>query len=394
MFENLRNYYLELLGQNFLAVFFSVATIFLIVLLVSYTVSFIINKAVVKLIKSFFQESQYNAARMLAKHNVFKRLSNIAPGIFIFLGISFAAFPAHPWTITFVNAIQLAAQIYITMSIILFLASLVDAIFGYFQTLAYFKNHSLKSYAQIIKILLFFIAFILIVSLLLDKSPIAFLTGLSALSAVLMLIFKDTILGFVTNIQVAALDLVREGDWITVPAAGVDGDVMEVSINTVKIRNFDKTISTIPTYSLITNNVQNWRGMTETGGRRIKRSINIDIDTIKFCDDALVAKLANEIYLKDFISSQNNEKLTNIALLRVYIENYLDSHPKIHSDLTFLVRELQPTETGLPVELYIFTNDTNWVNYEAIQADIFDHIFASLSKFELKAFQAISGRIK
>jgi miniconductance mechanosensitive channel len=228
------------------------------------------------------------------------------------------------------------------------------------------------------------------VSLLLNKSPIVFLTGLGALSAVLMLVFKDTILGFVTNIQVAALDLIRVGDWITIPSAGVDGDVMDVSINTVKIRNFDKTISTLPTYTLINNSVQNWRGMTETGGRRIKRSISIDINTIKFCDAELINKLKNEEYLKDFDFSK---KPTNVTVFRTYMESYLRQHPKIHLGLTFLVRELQPTETGLPVELYIFTNDTNWVNYEGIQADIFDYAFASLPIFDLRAFQSISGNI-
>ena len=376
-----------------LAIIISFITILLIVLFISWVIRLTLNRYLVKTVKSHFSKSQSNLAQVLAQYHVFKRLSHIAPGIFIFLAINFAIYPEHQWTASLVNVIQLIAQVYIIITIIWFLVAFVDAIFTYFQTLPYFEHHSLKSYAQIIKIILFFIAFVLVVSLLLNKSPIAFLTGLGALSAVLMLVFKDTILGFVTNIQVAALDLVRVGDWITVPSLSVDGDVMEVSINTVKIRNFDKTISTIPTYSLISNSVQNWRGMTETGGRRIKRSINIDIDTIKFCNDDLKVKLADETHLKDFITLKANEKLTNITLLRVYIENYLRHHPKIHTSLTFLVRELQPTETGLPVELYIFTNDTNWVNYEGIQADIFDHIFASLPMFELKAFQAISGRI-
>lgn len=172
-----------------------------------------------------------------------------------------------------------------------------------------------------------------------------------------------------------------------------DGTVMDVSINTVKIRNFDKTISMIPTYTLTTHSVQNWRGMVETGGRRIKRSINIDIDTIKFCDQELLERLGKETLLADFIKAKANEKLTNISLFRAYIENYLRNHPKIHLGLTFLIRKLQPTQFGLPVELYIFTNDTNWVNYEKIQADIFDYVFASLHMFDLKAFQAITGRI-
>ena len=393
MIENLKSFYFEMVNHHELAVILSFSTIVLIVLFLSYTIGVILNKYMVKSIKHHLGKSDSDLGQILVKNNVFKRLSYIAPGIFVYLGITLAAYQDHLWTLSIISGVQLIAHLYITITIILFLMALVNATFEYFQTLPYFKNHSLKSYAQIIKIILSIVAVIMVVSLLLNKSPIAFLTGLGALSAVLMLVFKDTILGFVTNIQVAALDLVRVGDWITVPSLSVDGDVMEVSINTVKIRNFDKTISTIPTYSLISNSVQNWRGMQETGGRRIKRSINIDIDTIKFCNNDLVAKLADEAHLKDFIISKGCEKLTNITLFRTYVENYLRQHPKIHLGLTFLVRELQPTEKGLPVELYIFTNDTNWVNYEGIQADIFDYIFASLPMFELKAFQAISGRI-
>ena len=393
MLENLKSFYFAIINHHELAVVLSFSTIFLIVLLLSYVIGVILNKYMVKSIKNYLGRLDSNLGQILIHNNIFKKLSYIAPGIFVYLGITLAAYPEYLWTLNIISGVQLIAHLYITITIILFLMALVNATFEYFQTLPYFKNHSLKSYAQILKIILSIVAIILVISLLLDKSPIAFLTGLGALSAVLMLVFKDTILGFVTNIQVAALDLVRVGDWITVSSLNVDGDVMEVSINTVKIRNFDKTISTIPTYSLISNSVQNWRGMTETGGRRIKRSINIDIDTIKFCNDDLTSKLADETHLKDFIISRANEKLTNITLLRVYIENYLRNHPKIHMDLTFLVRELQPTETGLPVELYIFTNDTNWVNYEGIQAEIFDYIFASLPIFELKAFQAISGRV-
>ena len=393
MLESLKLFYFDIIQANDIYVILSFSTIFLTVLLFSYVIGIILNRYIVKFLKLYLSKSGSNIGKILIDNNVFKKLSHIAPGILMYVGINLATYHSHPWTLLLTHAIQLITAIYITIAIVIFLMVLVNAFFEYFQTLPYFKNHSLKSYAQIIKILLSIIAVILIISLLLNKSPMALLTGLGALSAVLMLVFKDTILGFVTNIQVAALDLVRVGDWITVPSLNVDGDVMEVSINTVKIRNFDKTISTIPTYSLISNSVQNWRGMTETGGRRIKRSINIDIDTIKFCNDHLISKLVAETHLKDFISANTEDKLTNIKLLRVYIENYLRHHPKIHTGLTFLVRELQPTEIGLPVELYIFTNDTNWINYEGIQADIFDYIFASLPMFELKAFQAISGKV-
>ncbi|BCD90634.1 hypothetical protein fh0823_07730 [Francisella halioticida] len=390
----LKDFYANMLNKySGLAGILSFLTIFLIILFCAWIINKILKKYIVTIVNKFVIKLDPDLGEVLIKYKVFNRLSHIGPGLLIYLAINICTNSEHVWPINLVNTIQLIAQIYITLTIILFCISFVDAIFNYFQKLPYFKQHSLKSYAQVIKIILYFVAFILIVSQLLNKSPIAFLTGLGALSAVLMLVFKDTILGFVSNIQVAALDLVRVGDWITIPSASVDGDVMEVSVNTVKIRNFDKTISTIPTYTLINNSVQNWRGMVETGGRRIKRSVNIDIDTIKFCNEEMLETLTKEPLLQDFIASKKNEKLTNITLFRVYIENYLRNHPKIHTGLTFLIRELQPSEIGLPVELYIFTNDTNWVNYENIQANIFDYIFASLHIFDLKAFQAITGRI-
>ncbi|MED7818444.1 MULTISPECIES: mechanosensitive ion channel family protein [unclassified Francisella] len=392
--NQLKDFYASVLSSySDLAGILSFLTIFIIILACSWIVNKILKRYIVTIVNKFVIKIGGKLGETLINYKVFNKLSHIGPGIFIYLAINLGVSSEHDWTVSLVNAIQLISQIYITLTIILFCIAFIDAIFNYFQKLPYFKHHSLKSYAQIIKIILYFLAFVLVVSQLLNKSPIAFLTGLGALSAVLMLVFKDTILGFVSNIQVAALDLVRVGDWITIPSAGVDGDVMEVSINTVKIRNFDKTISTVPTYTLINNSVQNWRGMVETGGRRIKRSINIDIDTIKFCDPETLESLKKEPLLKDYIISKQGEKLTNITLFRAYIENYLRNHPKIHTGLTFLIRELQSSETGVPVELYIFTNDTNWVNYEKIQADIFDYVFASLHMFDLKAFQAITGRI-
>ena len=276
------------------------------------------------------------------------------------------------------------------------------------------KDHqpSIKGYLQLVKIIIIATAVVLIVSMLLDKSPMAFLTGLGAASAIIILVFKDTILGFVASVQVASYDMVRVGDWITINKLKVDGDIEDVSLNTVKIRNFDKTVTTIPTSALIENGVQNWRGMTETKGRRIKRSINIDIKTIKFCDETLLNKLSKVTKLKKYITDKteeikshnakinaksedlNGRALTNIGLFRNYIYNYLKENEHIRNDLTLLIRQLQPGQSGIPIEIYVFTNDTNWVNYENIQSDIFDHLLAALPMFELAAFQIISDTNK
>ena len=283
---------------------------------------------------------------------------------------------------------------------------IIDSMHAYSLGVEYLKHKPIKSYFQILKIIIWVITFIFGISILLDKSPMVFLTGLGAISAVTMLVFKDTILGFVASIQVAAYDSVRVGDWITISGKNVDGDVIDVSVNTVKVRNFDNTVVTLPTYELMTASVQNWRGMTESGGRRIKRSILIDIDSIHFCNDALLAELSKLMLLNNDLENKkqeihsynlnakidkslpaNGRDLTNIGLFRTYIENYLRNNDKIHKNMTFLVRQLQPTEMGLPIEVYVFTNDTKWENYEKIQSDIFDHLLATLPYFQLKAFQ-------
>ena len=315
-------------------------------------------------------------------------------------------------TITWINEsiewLEEGGIIYATLAVIWFLLSLLSVSNSYYERIKKSHQPSIKGYIQLVKIIITVTAVVLIVAMMLDKSPMAFLTGLGAASAIIILVFKDTILGFVASVQVASYDMVRVGDWITIKQLQVDGDVEDVSLNTVKIRNFDKTVTTIPTASLITNGVQNWRGMEETKGRRIKRAINIDIKTIKFCDEVLLKRLSKITnltkYIKDVtkeISSYNSKTssqgdrlngraLTNIGLFRKYIYNYLKENKYIRDDLTFLIRQLQPGQSGIPIEIYVFTNDTNWINYENIQSDIFDHLLAALPEFELAAFQIIS----
>ena len=263
------------------------------------------------------------------------------------------------------------------------------------------------------KLVLSIVAIVLVMSVIFTKSPLWFLSGLGAVAAVMMLIFKDSILGLVAGIQVAANDMVRVGDWITIPSKGVDGDVEEITLTTIRVRAFDKTASLVPAYDLVSNPFTNWRAMAESGGRRIKRSINIDLATVRFvsADDLqryrkfsilqpyLDTKLAeidswNGEHSVDTQVQINGRQQTNVGVFRAYIEAYLKHHPKIHStgDFTFLIRHLDPTPTGLPIQLYIFTNDNRWVPYEQIQADIFDHLLAAVPEFDLGVFQSPSGR--
>ncbi|MEE9368468.1 MAG: mechanosensitive ion channel domain-containing protein [Pontiella sp.] len=264
---------------------------------------------------------------------------------------------------------------------------------------------------QSLIIVLYLLAGIFIISVLLNKSPWNLFGLLGGLTAVTMLVFKDTILGFVAGIQLGAYDMVREGDWIEMPKYGADGDVIEVTVNTVKVRNWDKTISTIPTYSLISDSFKNWRGMSESGGRRIKRSICVDMNTVCFADESMLEKFRKMELLKDYVTKKqeeintanqeqgidlsstvvNGRRQTNLGIFRAYLVHYLRSNPKIHTGMTFLVRHLQPTPQGLPVEIYVFSSDKNWANYEAIQADIFDHILAALPEFDLRVYQQPSG---
>ncbi|QIR16290.1 mechanosensitive ion channel family protein [Shewanella aestuarii] len=266
-----------------------------------------------------------------------------------------------------------------------------------------------KSFVQLIKLFLFFIGVILMIAALTDESPIIFFSGLGVATGLVMLVFRDTILGFVAGIQLAANRMVSKGDWIQMDKYGADGAVEDVTLTTVKVRNWDNTITMIPAYALVSDAFKNWRGMSESGGRRIKRAVNIDVNSIKFLSEDERNRLAKVNYLTEYLPKKfseiteanqlisnldmpvNGRRLTNIGTFRIYLQEFLRQHPKIHKDMTLMVRQLAPTTEGLPIELYIFTNDVRWAYYEEIQSDIFDHIFAVLPEFGLRAFQNPTG---
>lgn len=251
------------------------------------------------------------------------------------------------------------------------------------------KNHSLKGFYQMLKLAVLCIGSIVIISTLINKNPLAILTGLGAGTAILMLVFQDTIKGFVAGIQLIANDMLRPGDWITMPKYGADGDVIEVTLTTVKVKNWDKTIVTVPPYALVNDSFQNWRGMFDTGGRRIKRSINIDMNTVRFCTEEELDAFKKQPWMEGF--KHTGKKEVNLYIFRHFLENYLRNHPGVNSEMILLVRQLQPTSQGLPIELYFFSSDTAWVKYEHLQAEVFDHVLAMLHDFGLKAFQSPTG---
>jgi len=309
-----------------------------------------------------------------------------------------------------ISFIRGALQVYMIVIMVLVIDSLLNTVEDVYQNFRASKEIPIKGFIQVLKMLLYFLAIIFIISILLNKTPIYLLSGVGALAAVLMLVFRDSILGFVGGIQLAANKMVAVGDWIEMPKYGADGDVLEVALTTVKVQNWDKTITTIPTYALISESFKNWRGMSDSGGRRIKRALSIDMSSIRFCDEEMLGRYEKIQYISAYIEQKkaeleqfnqaanvdnaslaNGRRMTNVGTFRAYVVAYLRHHPMINMDMTFLVRQLAPGEHGLPIEIYVFSKDKAWANYEAIQADIFDHILAVVPEFDLRVYQNPTG---
>ena len=278
-------------------------------------------------------------------------------------------------------------NVYITALIIKLICNILNSAYKISSEAEKTKNHTLQGVFQMLKILVISIGIIIITSIIIDKDPTKLLTGLGASAAVLMLVFKDSIMGLVAGVQLAANDMLRPGDWIEMPKYGADGFVIDVTLTTVKVQNWDKTITTIPPYALVSDSFQNWRGMFDSGGRRIKRSIYIDMTSIGFCDDKQLKQLVEKGYIKENIKNRS----VNLTLFREWLEEWLRNHPQVNKDMIILVRQLQPTSQGLPLELYFFFDGTMWIPYEHLQAEIFEYIYALLPEFGLRTFQSPTG---
>ncbi|MEE8384996.1 MAG: mechanosensitive ion channel domain-containing protein [Dehalococcoidia bacterium] len=363
----------------------------------------------------------------LIEQGVFHRLANVAPALVTYVGIGWAL-GVGPETLADAPAVDLEASrealalagaiLVRRVSLAWVVIALTRAAGGllhaandiYSETYAEARNRPIKGYLQVISLFVYVVAGVLVVSILADLNPVVFLSGLTALGAIVMLVFKDTILSLVASVQIMSNNMISLGDWVEMPQSNADGDVIDIALHTVKIQNWDKTISTIPTHKFISESFQNWRGMSESGGRRIKRSIHLDMSTIHFLSDEDVDRLSRFEFLHDYLQTKRKDlevanarevagddvipdprRLTNVGTFRAYVLHYLRNHPTIHQDMTLLVRQLQPGPKGLPLEIYCFSNDTDWGNYEDLQADIFDHLIASLPEFGLEAFQEPTG---
>lgn len=308
------------------------------------------------------------------------------------------------------GVIRVVSEVVLVVLALLMINSVLNVIDRIYQNFDVSRELPIKSVFQVIKIILTLVGIIFIIATIIGKSPLLLFSGLGAMTAIMMLVFKDSILGFVAGIQLSANKLVARGDWIEMPKFGADGEVLEVALTTVKVRNWDKTITTIPTYSLIADSFKNWRGMSQSGVRRIKKSLFLDMGTVKFLDDELLGRLKKVSLLNGYFQRKeveiekwnaernvmkedliNARAMTNVGTFRAYVNEYLKSHPKISQSDTILVRLLQASENGLPLEVYVFTNDNNWIEYERIQSDIFDHLLAILAEFDLRVFQSPSG---
>jgi len=409
MIERLIEWYSEVLSgtelPDGLVVFIENTTIILIIIGVAILSDFIVKRIIIQGIKQVAKKTKNTWDDIFVRRKVFNRLAHLAPAIIIYYSLQYI-FEAEG-LVTFMGNLT---QSYMVLVVLLVIDAVLNAMHEIYRTLPISNGRNIKGYVQVVKIVFYCIAIIMIISIFSGETPKVLLGGVGAMAAVLILVFKDTILGFVASIQLSANKMVNVGDWISMPDYNADGDVIDISLNTVKVQNWDKTIATIPTYALVSDSFNNWKGMEESGGRRIKRSINIDMKSVGFLNQEQIEKFRKYYVLKDYINQKekeisaynkslkldedtvtNGRKMTNLGTFRIYLENYLHNHPKIHQDMTFLVRHLQPSETGIPLEIYVFSKDQAWANYEAIQADIFDHVLAIMPEFGLRVFQNPTG---
>jgi len=377
---------------------------FCILILVTILAYIIAKHVVVRGIRHLITKLKFANHDIMSQHSVIRRIANIVPAIVIMNGIV----TVPHLSAKMVTFVQMAAQAFIFLTIALAIGELLNIFNLVYQRNPKSRNKPIKGYLQLIKLIIFIVCGLMILGTFLKKDVFTLLAGFGAMAAVLMLVFQNTILSLVASVQISSYDMVRIGDWIEMPSLNADGDVIDMSLHTITVQNFDKTFTTIPTNKLVTDTFKNWRGMSQAGVRRIKRSLYIDQSSVHFMSEAEQSKLKEFLLLDQYLDHKSTElvefnqklsntspcnqrRLTNIGTFRAYVELYLNQHPNISKHQSLIVRQLQPTEKGLPLEIYAFSNQIAWKDYEAIQSDIFDHLIAILPEFGLKVYQAPSG---
>ena len=383
-----------------IAIYLAAMGTFLILALISLILFFPLRKLFITIIEKLTSRTETQWDDVLFSHKVFHAAAHLIPALFIYASADFGSEDL----VSLPVLIRGIAKIYITFAFVLSLVRFLDASQDIYNTYPFAQERPIKGYMQLLKILIYSIAAIVLISILVGQNPATLFAGLGAMAAVLMLVFKDPILGFVASIQLAANKMVKPGDWITVPRFSVDGTVVDISLTTVKIQNWDKTITSLPTYSLVSESVTNWIGMQESGGRRIQRSVYIDMTGVKFCNPELIDRISKFPVMKSYDEQkkaldpsfpgwikQIGSQPTNLALFRTYVEAFLWTNPNTHSNMTLIVRFLQSTERGLPLEYIVFSKEQQSELFESIQAEIVNHILAVIGDFELQVFQNPSG---
>ena len=361
-------------------------TLIALILLISYIITKLFRHLVIPAVHKITSRTKATWDDYLFNERMMTSFCRMIPPIMFYLLLPFV-FNNIPQVL---DILLKGCLIYLVITTVMLVNSFLNSLYEISNEHETLRNRPLKGIYQMINLVAIGIGIILIISILIDQNAATILAGLGASAAVLMLIFKDSILGLVAGVQLSANDMLRPGDWITMPKYGADGDVLEVSLTTVKVRNFDKTITTIPPYALVSDSFQNWRGMRETGGRRIKRSIFIDMTTVHFCSEREKEMFASRGWI-DEAQAKPETQVVNLYVFRNYLQNYLKEHPRTHKELMIMVRQMQPTSEGLPLEIYCFSNTTVWPEYEQIQGEIFDHILAVIPEFGLRIFQRPSG---
>lgn len=361
-------------------------TLVALILLISYIMTKLFRHLVIPAVHKITSRTKATWDDYLFNEKMMTSFCRMIPPIMFYLLLPFV-FNNVPQVL---DILLKGCLIYLVITTLMLVNSFLNSLYEISNEHETLRNRPLKGIYQMINLVAIGIGIILIISILIDQNAATILAGLGASAAVLMLIFKDSILGLVAGVQLSANDMLRPGDWITMPKYGADGDVLEVSLTTVKVRNFDKTITTIPPYALVSDSFQNWRGMRETGGRRIKRSIFIDMTTVHFCSEREKEMFASRGWI-DEAQAKPETQVVNLYVFRNYLQNYLKEHPRTHKELMIMVRQMQPTSEGLPLEIYCFSNTTVWPEYEQIQGEIFDHILAVIPEFGLRIFQRPSG---
>jgi len=407
MLENLENWLLSNgINETFAQLFkvaISLATIAILALLADY----IVRKIILVFVARIAKKTETEWDDILVERKFFHKLAHFAPAVVIYSTIHIALYDYSPKLTLFFYDLT---KIYMTFVSLLVVNAFLNAVHDVYQTLPVAKSRPIKGYLQVINIIAYFLGGIIVIAILINKNPASLLVGLGASAAVLMLVFKDTILGLVASIQLSANNLVKPGDWIEMPSRKIDGTVTEISLNTVKVQNYDRSINTIPTYALVSESFQNWQGMVESDGRLIKRSILFDMRSVKFCSQEQIEKFRKIDLLTEFIDNKsheieksnnennidskilvNEQRLTNFGVFRKYIELFLRNNPYINQNTTIVVRHRQPSENGIPLEIYCFSKEKAMANYEEVQSNIFEHILSVIPEFELKVFQRPSG---